>query len=445
MNKNSPNIVLVCKFNLGINNIDNQNKTGLYKESRNNSINKMLNYYSNEEKIAVGMLDYFTGKYKDKRINLVLENGRYATKYEFEKRKEEYKNYIDNSNLWKCVLSFNNDYIDSKISLRDLEKKVATEVMPRFLKYCGFKDIDKMTWSISLHCDTDNYHLHFAFMEKEANYVSKRGNISYRRKGKLSTDEKNFFKRQVALAIERESVYAPLLTKTNKDIDELKTFFNPNEKNFMLSNIKNIEIEEKIITLGKLLKQYRSLNNNKSKNVKYNSIKNNQLGKDIKILTNDIKKDLFQNKESTLYKQKETVLENIKKLNDYYNILNKENNIKEEIKSNKLIEQKQDYINNYILNSIVNYALNGNKKSLITLDNVIQEIALTKTKKLKNNSLSDIKKNVLLNYFNNSNKTKKYKYKYEMEKALKNINNEMDEAAEKFSELFNYDIENTRQ
>lgn len=441
MNKKTPNIVLVCKFNLGINNIDNKNKYGLYKESRNKSINKLLDYYSNEEKIAVGMLDYFTGKYKDKKINLVLENGRYATKYEFEKRKEDYKKYIDNSNLWKCVLSFDNKYIDSRISLRELEKKVATEVMPKFLKYCGFADVDKMTWSLSLHCDTDNYHLHFAFMEKEPNFIDRRNNRSYRRKGKLSADEKNFFKREVALAIDRETIYKPLLVKTNKDIDELKTFFNPNEKNYMLSDINNIELEEKIITLGNMLKQYRNLNNNKSKKVKYNSIKNNKLGKEIKSLTNDIKKYIFFNKESDLYKQKQVVDDSIKKLNNFYNELNEDNNIKKKIKSNPLLEQKKEYIDNYILNSIVNCALNNKKRNSITLDNIIQEIAVSKTKSQRNKSKIEIKKSILTNVLSNSSKSKKYKYKYEIEKSLKNINNEMDNAAERFSELFDYEKE----
>lgn len=51
------------------------------------------------------------------------------------------------------------------------------------------------------------------------------------------------------LAIEREKYYTPLLIKTNEDIDYLKSYFDPKEKNFALKNVNEILVEEKILKL----------------------------------------------------------------------------------------------------------------------------------------------------------------------------------------------------
>ena len=69
----------------------------------------------------------------------------------------------------------------------------------------------------------------------------------------------------------------------------------------------NFFIEEDILKLGELIKQYREQNNQTSKKVKYNSIKNNELGKEIKSLkktTNKVviektKKQKLKNDSST--------------------------------------------------------------------------------------------------------------------------------------------------
>ena len=51
--------------------------------------------------------------------------------------------------------------------------------------------------------------------------------------------------------------------------------------------------EEDILKLGELIKKYREQNSQTSKKVKYNSIKDNELGKEIKSLTKRIKSYLF--------------------------------------------------------------------------------------------------------------------------------------------------------
>ena len=100
-------------------------------------------------------------------------------------------------------------------------------------------------------------------------------------------------KRQVSLAIERNKLYKPVMIKINKDLDELKSYFNPKDHNFTLKNINNLELEEDIVKLGELLSEIRSTN---KKYIKYNSLPNNKTGKLIKKLTNKIKKKLFDEK-----------------------------------------------------------------------------------------------------------------------------------------------------
>lgn len=446
----SPKTVYVCDFLLAINNRDNKkSRNKNYQIERNKDAVGMFDYYSDVEKGCIGMFDYYAGLYKKKKTNLILEDGEYATKKEIDKRKKQYISWLENSNLWKGVISFPNDYIDENISLNELEKKIVVEVIPKFLKYIGFKDIKKMSYELALHTNTDNYHLHFSFIEKEPNFIQKNGNIKYRRMGKINEDALDFLKRQVVHIIEKEKIYRPLLIKTNEDIDDLKRYFNPKDNNFILRESNEIIFEENILKLGLLLDEYRNTFNQDSKGVKYNSIKNNKLGREIKKLTKDIKSYLFENKNSDLYKCRDEVNTDLEKLNKYFQKLNDDNNIDSIIESNKLINSKEEYIDNYILNSIVNHALYKYRNiekivksratsDKITIDDLIQEIAYEKT--IENREKDDKKrrKHLLNNYFK-SDKANKFQYKKEIEKAFKNINHEMEQAAEKFSELFNYE------
>ena len=197
------------------------------------------------------------------------------------------------------------------------------------------------------------------------------------------------------------------------------------------------------------MKEYRENNNQNSKKIKYNSIKNNELGKEIKKLTNEIKKYLLNDETSMICDYKDNIEEDLKKLNNYFNLLNENNNIKEFIYNNSIINKKEEYIDNYILNSIVNHSLYKynhismivkNKKSEdnITFEDLIQEIAYQNNKYQYTND-KERRKIVLDNYFKETTNNLKFPSKYQMEKALKNINYEMEKASQEFSKLFNYD------
>ena len=427
---------------MGFNNPDNKYKSISYKKYLTRDVRQMTGYYQDKEKEVVGMIDYYMGSKQERPVNLVLENGKYATKEEQEKIKNDMVKAIENSNLWKGVISFDNEWLNEKINLRDLEMLLAKEVIPKFLKRCGFKDVNNMRYCFSLHGNTDNLHFHLAFVETKPNYVCKSGKITYRRRGKITEYEKDYFKEQLFIAIERESVMKPMLIQTNNDIDELKKYFKPKNKNFILKDIKDIRKKKKIIKLGFLVDKYR--NDKTTKKIKYGSIKDNELGKEIKQLTKEVKNDLFSNPESLLFEKRNKVKEDLDKINDYYKRVNEELHIESKVKNNWLVNRKKEYVDSYVLNSIINHALfrtniienivkTKSSRNQITLDDLLQELAYEKFRDYKH---KDIKLILLKRNFKYKENKNRFKLKYEITKAIKNLNYEMDKEAEEFHKLF---------
>lgn len=424
----SPKVIFNSIFTLALNNPDSKFKNHNKSIKR---VQKMYDYYTNEEKRAMSMYDYYTGKLtKEDTMNLVIEDGTFATEKEVEKRKKLAVKYLDNSNLWQGVLSFNNDYLNENIDIHKLEKELATNILPKFFRKCGFKDTNKMFYQLALHTDTDNLHFHFSFMEKVPNYEYAKNKVGYRRTGELSQNEIDFLKAQVIHTIEKEKIYTPLLKETNKDIEELKKYFSPKEKNYLLRDKKDLILEEKILRLGQLL--YKERYDNDSK-IKYGSIKD----KEIINLTKDIKNYLFSKNNDNFKLEYNNFKESLNKINNYFYKINEDNNIKDIVVDTTLTDSKNKYIDNYIYNAIVNYANYNYKKeskniTKIKENDIIQEIIL----KHYLDNKKQTRKNILKTYFTNTNSKQKFRNKQEIENAIKSINDEMDEAQKEFSKLF---------
>lgn len=428
----SPKVIFNSIFTLALNNPDSKYKNHSKSIKR---VQKMYDYYTNEEKRAMSMYDYYTGKLtKEDTMNLVIEDGTFATEKEVEKRKKLAVKYLDNSNLWQGVLSFNNDYLNENIDIHKLEKELATNILPKFFRKCGFKDTNKMFYQLALHTDTDNLHFHFSFMEKVPNYEYAKNKVGYRRTGELSQNEIDFLKTQVIHTIEKEKIYTPLLKETNKDIEELKKYFSPKEKNYLLRDKKDLILEEKILRLGQLL--YKKRYDNDSK-IKYGSIKD----KEIINLTKDVKNYLFSKNNGNFKLEYNKFKESLNKINNYFYKINEDNNIKKIIVDTTLTDSKNKYIDNYIYNAIVNYANYNYKKeskniAKIKENDIIQEIIL----KHYLDNKKQTRKDILKTYFTNTNSKQKFKNKREIENAIKSINDEMDDAQKEFSKLFNNDL-----
>lgn len=419
-------IVVRTKYQLSKNNPD-----GKYKKNKIENIDKytdkMLDYYSNIDKKALSLVDYYTGKInKHEDINLILENGKYADKNELERRKKYIAKQVNNSNLWQMIISFNNDYIDSHISLNDLEQIISKDIIPQFLKHMGFNDIKNMQYQLSLHSNTDNYHFHIAFMEKKPNTLNSNNKLCYRRKGKIPIKSINFLKKQINLAIEREFEFKPKAIEINKTIDNIKDYFKTDSYNNILKDKNNILLEEKILSLGKLISEKI---NSENKSIKFNSI----YDEEIKELTKEIKKYLFDTKDELIISKKQ-FSEKINSMNDYFKSIVKINNISMKEIDLSYTNNKEKYLDNYILNAIVNYARYNYKKSIdkikITGDDIIHSIILSNYHKNKNVT----KKNILENYYHKGNN--KYIMKSNIRNSIKRINDELEEAANEFHKLF---------
>ena len=429
----SPKVIFNSKFTHAFNRRE-ENYTTKEIEGLKKKIARKFDYFSNEDKRVMNLFDYYTGDInKTERMNLVIEDGSYATKDEIEKRKKRFVKYAENSNLWQCVISFNNDYLNENISLQDLEQELIKNVLPRFFKKMGFKDKKNMAYNLSFHTDTDNLHAHVSFIEKKPNYILSNNKIGYRRKGKLTQEEIDFMKNEVVFAVERNNYLKPMITITNEEIDKLKKYFNPKEKNFILYDKKDLLLEDDILTLGKLLYDERK---NNPKRIKFNSIKNDE----IKELTKRIKKYLFCSK-SEFYDDYNNFLKSIDNLNNYLYKVNIDNNVSKINIDKKLTNSKEEYIDNYIYNSIVNHAdylfkTNSKKYKNLNPDDILRELILKEYKKNMNQN----KYTILNNYLSNTVPRMKYQNKYKIINAVKSINAEMEEAQKEFSKLFQPDM-----
>lgn len=430
----SPEVVFNYKFYLSLESLDRKKKGNKTKDKIIKRVLGMFDYYSNEEKRVVNMFDYYTGEInKSDSVNLIIEDGSYATNEEIKIRKEAYTEYIRKANLCQGVISFNNEYIEQNVSLKELEQKMIKDVIPRFFRACGFKDAEKMSYQLALHSDTDNYHFHFSFIEKEPNYIGTKNKIVFRRKGKLSKNEIDSLKNLTLFAIEKDKKFTPMLKSVNKEIDELKRYFRPDDRSFILKDKKDLILEENILRLGEMLYENRSQKKLYNQKIKYKSI----FDKEIINLTNNIKKYLFKDQNSSLLNQKEVITSKLIEMDNYLNSLNERNNSGKKKTKNSIVAQKEEYIDNYIYNSIVNsayYKYNRllKRKKYLKVDDIIQEAVLREYKKNNKNS----RLSILKDYLSNTNRNLRFKNRYKIEQAIKNINSEMEEAQEKFKELF---------
>ena len=420
----SPKVVVMNKYTPSYKNLNFHYKT---KEAVHNSTMNMFDYYADNKKKAFFMLDYFSGKIgKDKEMNIMFENGEYATKEQIEQRKKQYEKYIENSNIYKLVISFPEGYLEENVDIKTFEKKLAKEIIPQFLKKCGFVDIKKMSYQFSLHTNTKHLHFHLSFAEKQPNFKSY-GKIDYRKKGKLTKEELRYFKDLIIHSINREKVYTPLLKETNKNIEELKKYFSPKDKNFLLNNKDDILLEEKILRLGELLNKYRDSN----QKIKFNSIKD----KEIIALTKDIKKYIF-NKDNIEFKELHNEFKNnLNSINNYFKSIAESNH--SDTVDDSLIKNKQKYLDNYILNAIVNHANYKYKNPKFTEDELLREVIHKEYKKNRSMSKYDIVRNIL----SNTSNSLKFKNKYQIRQAVRNINDELEEAQKDFDKLFQVDKE----
>lgn len=427
-----------------------------YRKEIKKYILGFYDYSRDEKKAKTSMFDYYMGSKKSEEVMernkmrrekmAMLKDGTFIKDDMVEGMKDSWSNYLEDSNVNLAVLSLYQDYVDENIAIDDLQKEVATKIMPTFLKYCGYQDPEKnLEWVVSLHCDRENnYHFHIAWIEKNKCYKLKNNKLGHRYKLKLDENENNFMKRQVSLSIERSKLYRPALIKINEDLQHLQSYFNPKDRNFTLKNISDLYLEEDIVRLGYLLTQVRDTD---KKYIKYGSLPRNEIGKEIRILTNEIKDKLFDSK-NELKLSKNEVNDSIEKLNNIFLDIDKRNNISnagfESAFDNKMIIDKLEKSDNYILNAIVNHALynynygknkTNKKSSKISLEDIISEVAIVIYKDKGNKNYLKNKKKFRLKTLENYFIYGGYKNHDKVSNALRRLSRDSDDAANKFYEM----------
>ncbi len=85
------------------------------------------------------------------------------------------------------------------------------------------------------------------------------------------------------------------------------------------------------------------------------------------------------------------------------------------------------------------YVKSKKSNTNITIDDLIQEVVYLNSRKHKNISDKRKRKNILDNYFKSNNIIDMFPNKIKLEKAIKNINYEMEKASQEFSKLFQYE------
>lgn len=415
--------------------------------------------YSRDEKKAnitlteknMNLFEYMLGETKDissmKANNMIREkmmmlpNGKFATDEEAIKKNYLWSKYFDNSNVNLMVLSFDKTYIDENIGIDKFQEEFTTKIMPMFLKKCGYVDPKKnLDWVVALHSklDRNNYHFHIGFIEKRPSYLSTTNKLVYKQRLNLNDTEINFMKRQSVLAIEREKLFKPAIIELNNSLEEYKKYFNYKDKSFSLKNFNSLDLEYKILRLGKLLDEVRS----NSKYIKYNSLPKNSVGKEIRNLTKEIKEEILKDK--NIFSSTKDINKSIEEINNIFLKVDKENKISnvgfEKAIDSKLVQNKLEKYDNYVLNAIVNhslytYRIKTKSKEIITMNDLINEAVLLHYKKEKKKQKNNLYKKVLKNHFENEY----YYNRSSVANAFKRLKYNQDKIAEQFYEMLSKD------
>ena len=227
--------------------------------------------------------------------------------------------------------------------------------------------------------------------------------------------------------------------KLRKDsLEEYKKYFNYKDKSFSLKNFNSLDLEYKILRLGKLLDEVRS----NSKYIKYNSLPKNLVGKEIRNLTKEIKEEILKDK--NIFSSTKDINKSIEEINNIFLKVDKENKISnigfEKAIDSKLVQNKLEKYDNYVLNAIVNhslytYRIKTKSKEIITMNDLVNEAVLLHYKKEKKKQKNNLYKKVLKNYFENEY----YYNRSSVANAFKRLKYNQDKIAEQFYEMLSKD------
>lgn len=316
----------------------------------NNAVKRSyFRYMSNREK-SEGLFD------KDGICNLEQE--------------KFHKNHIQNAGgtIWEGVISFEKEFGEKYCCDIEKAQSAMKAVMKKFLDNTHLKD-KNIEWVASLHENTEHYHIHFTFFEKEPwRMVKGKKKLQYSNKFVIDMNAINKLKQSFYKYFLEHSI--DVFSLRDNSLKMLRSYYDDLTPN------------------GRLYKQFKQLTENLKKENKIDFHTNyKNLNNDAKEVINDFimnmikaNKNLYKNYNDTfmkLYSAEE-------KINDFA----KKRNEKPIISKAKTF--RSDFYNrlgNEILQTcllVINMQNEGNKK--------IKEIGLRKSKRYVNRDVNKIKK-----------------------------------------------------
>ena len=190
-----------------------------YRKKLNDYITGFYEYSRDEEKSQISikemskvktnsLFDYFMGGKKTEEIMeenkmkreemAMLKDGSFLNDNMVLSMQKKWCKYVENSNIQMTVLSFNQEYVDKHIDIKELQKKISVNLIPKFLSYSGYENPkENLEWIVALHSDRDNnYHFHISWIEKRKCYRNRYNKLEHRIKLKIGDKERNFLKKK---------------------------------------------------------------------------------------------------------------------------------------------------------------------------------------------------------------------------------------------------------
>lgn len=310
------------------------------------------NYMGNPEKIG----SLFT---KDKHS---------LTEKEVKKLKKDFdKAQLNGSNMWQEVFSFDNEFLeanglyDSKNGALDEEKiqEATRRAMEELSKREGFKDL---TWSASLHYNTDNIHVHIASVEINPS----------RERGKFKPK---------TLYNMKSSFVNSLLDK-QKDLDKINSLIRDN----LIQGKKEMSFKEDI-EMRKMVKEIvQKLPSDKRQwHYNYNSMQ------EVRLLIDNLTKYYIETYKKDEFKE---LIDRLEKQDKFYKEVYGKRKVETTIYKDNKIQDLYTRMGNTILKEIKEYVKEEDLKSQKKFENLQERWERNKNIIITKQSISIMKKSL---------------------------------------------------
>ncbi len=130
------------------------------------------------------------------------------------KRKKQHREALKNNqgNIWSGVITFEKEFGQKHSSDAKQAHKAMQRVFDKFLDSTHLSS-EHIEWMGSLHENTDHYHIHYTFYEKEPYRLMQNGELKHSYKGNVAKEQLDYFKQSMF----RYFIYSQINTYETRD------------------------------------------------------------------------------------------------------------------------------------------------------------------------------------------------------------------------------------